>query len=307
MKEQIIFHADDFGANEEISEHILDCFYEGALTSLSVLPNSPNLMECMEILHPVQEKLHVSIHFNLAEGPCTARPEDVNMLVNEKGMFHISFFQILFISLFGMPAKKRMLHRQIKTELQTQLMRMLPYVSELRIDSHQHYHMIPLVLDCILEIVAELPKIEAGKEWLSGKKPEIAFLRIPAEPLTPFLKQPGLYLTYRPINLVKNLVLNSLAFLDRRKLRFIKKRSAVFFGILLSGKMDLERVERLLPEFRKISEKRNIPLEILCHPGGVEHPDKLMDLENEDCVAFYKSQGRKIEKQMLCGISQKLF
>ena len=28
MKEQIIFHADDFGANEEISRHILDCFYK---------------------------------------------------------------------------------------------------------------------------------------------------------------------------------------------------------------------------------------------------------------------------------------
>ncbi len=305
MKEQIIFHADDFGANEEISRHILDCFYKGALTSLSVLPNSPKLAECMEMLRPMQEKLHVSIHFNLAEGPCVAKPEEVALLVNEKGMLDISFFQVLSISLFGTPAKKRMLHKQIKTELRAQLMRMLPYIKELRIDSHQHYHMIPLVLDCILEIVEELPKTEAGKNWLSGKKPEIVFLRIPAEPLTPFLGQPGLYLTYRPINLVKNLVLNTLAFLDRKKLKSLKKNSAVFFGILLSGKMDLERVERLLPAFEKISEKKNLPLEVLCHPGGVEHPDKLMDLENADCVAFYRSQGRKLEKQMLCGINRK--
>ena len=114
-----------------------------------------------------------------------------------------------------------------------------------------------------------------------------------------------MYLTYRPINLVKNLVLNALAFWDRKKLKSLKKNSAVFFGILLSGKMDLERVERLLPAFEKISEKKNLPLEVLCHPGGVEHPDKLMDLENADCVAFYRSQGRKLEKQMLCGINRK--
>lgn len=305
MKEQIIFHADDFGANEEVSRHILDCFYKGALASLSVLPNSPKLAECMDMLRPVQEKLHVSIHFNLVEGPCVAKPDEVALLVNEKGMLDISFFQVLSISLFGTSAKKRMLHKQIKTELQAQLMRMLPYIKDLRIDSHQHYHMIPLVLDCILEIVEELPKTEAGKKWLSGKKPEITFLRVPVDPLLPYFLYPDLYLTYRPINLVKNLVLKILSFLNRKKLGPLRNRSAVFFGILLSGKMDLERVERLLPAFEKISEKKNLPLEVLCHPGGVERPDKLMDLENADCVAFYRSQGRKLEKQMLCGINRK--
>ena len=49
---RIIYHADDFGANEEVSEHILDCYREGALNSLSVLPNSPCLAHCMEMLRP---------------------------------------------------------------------------------------------------------------------------------------------------------------------------------------------------------------------------------------------------------------
>ncbi len=31
----VIFHADDYAANEEISEHILDCYREGVLNSLS--------------------------------------------------------------------------------------------------------------------------------------------------------------------------------------------------------------------------------------------------------------------------------
>ena len=33
----VIFHADDYAANEEISEHILDCYREGVLNSLSIL------------------------------------------------------------------------------------------------------------------------------------------------------------------------------------------------------------------------------------------------------------------------------
>lgn len=307
----IIFHADDFAANEEISEHILDCRREGALTSFSVLPNSPQLDSCMKQLArfceqavPCRKPLHMSIHFNLAEGHCLADPSQVPMLVDERGMFAISFFKVLLFSFTG---KRKELKRQIKTELQLQLERMLPYIDTLRIDSHQHYHMIPVVLKSILELVQELPQTKPGKEWLAadaGHRAQIAFIRVPAEPLIPFLKHPKLYMSYRPINLVKNIVLNGLNIMDHNLLRPYRDRSAVFFGILLSGKMDLERVRTLLPDFKQIAERRALPLEVLCHPGGVKQPDGLMDVKNKDCVAFYTSEGRSQEKEMLQSIEQ---
>ena len=289
---KIIFHADDFGANREISEHILDCFRNGALNSLSVLPNSSHLEECMQLLEPYRNEIAVSIHFNLAEGHCVASPEEVPLLVDERGMFAASFFQVLMWSFTG---KRKELKRQIRTEMKAQLENMLPYLSEIRIDSHQHYHMIPAVMKSIFDGIEELK--------LEGKSvPEIQFIRIPAEPISPFLKQPAFYKTYRPINLVKNVVLNVLNMMDSSLLKPYRKKSAVFFGILLSGKMDIDRVVALRPAFENIAKKKGIPLEILCHPGGVKQSNDLMDVENKDCVEFYLSEGRKIEKEMLLRI-----
>lgn len=53
MQTDVVFHADDFGANREISEYILDCFREGALNSLSVLSNSNCLEECINCWHRI--------------------------------------------------------------------------------------------------------------------------------------------------------------------------------------------------------------------------------------------------------------
>ena len=285
-EERIIFHADDFGANQEVSEHILDCYREGALHSLSVLPNGRDLDQCMQMLMPYQDKIKVSIHFNLAEGHCLAEPSQVPFLVDERGMFHISFFKVL---LWSFTRKRKELRRQIELEMSAQLARVLPYVKTVRVDSHQHYHMIPIVLKSILKAVEQ-----------SGR--EIEFIRVPAEPLSPFLKHPELWPTFRPINLVKNLVLNVLNLMDRRILKPYRGKTAVFFGILLSGGMDLHRVRRLLPDFQKIADRKNLPLEILCHPGGVQSPESLMDTGNIDCVRFYTSEGRKTEKEMLMNI-----
>ncbi len=170
-KKTILFHADDYGANREVSAHILDCYREGALNSLSVLPNGDCLDECMRMLEPYREQVNISIHFNLAEGHCLADPAQVPWLVDERGMFHISFLKVLLLS-FG--RKRKELKRQIKAEMKAQLARMLPYVDTVRVDSHQHYHMIPVVLAGILESVREA---RADK---NGKPPEITFIRIPA-------------------------------------------------------------------------------------------------------------------------------
>lgn len=285
----IIFHADDFGANREISEHILDCFRDGALNSLSVLPNSPHLTECMDLLEAYRQEIAVSLHLNLAEGSCLAEPESIPLLIDERGMFSISFFKLLLLSY---TPKRKELKRQLQREMKAQIRKILPYVSELRLDSHQHYHMIPIVLDSIFAAIKEL-------EQEGICVPEVAFLRIPAEPLLPFLKHPKLWGTYRPINFIKNMVLNVLNMADKKRLSPYRKKTAVFWGILMSGKMDLERISVLKKDFLKIVEKRGLPLEILAHPGGAERPDELLDAQNRGCVEFYLDEGRRIEKKML--------
>lgn len=162
MAERIIFHADDYGANKEISQQILDCCKNGgALNSLSVLPNSPDLEECMELLAPYRERLEISVHLNLAEGPSAADPRQIPWLVDQRGMFAISFLKVLLLSFTG---RRRELKRQIRIEMEAQIGRMLPYVNTLRIDSHQHYHMIPIVLESILEVVGGRGSCPAEEE-----------------------------------------------------------------------------------------------------------------------------------------------
>ena len=43
-EEHIWFHADDYGVTPEQSKRILDCYKQGVLNSISVLPNSPLLV-----------------------------------------------------------------------------------------------------------------------------------------------------------------------------------------------------------------------------------------------------------------------
>lgn len=277
----VIFHADDFGASKEVTDNIMDVYNAGKLYSVSVLPNSNYTKQAIEILKQNPE-LKYSIHFNITEGKALSATEDIPLLVNEKGMFDVSFFKILIKSY--LPGRKQ-LREQIKAEISKQFDELKDYMPEVRIDSHQHFHMIPMVLDCILEVVKE-----------SGR--EIDFIRIPAEPLSPFVKNLKLLKTVKPINMVKNLVLNVLAIMDAWKLKPLKKRSACFVGMCLSCEMDYDRVKRILPNMIKIAKKRSLPLEVLAHPGGCNDPKELMDPENALCREFYLSEMRKIEKDM---------
>lgn len=104
----IIFHADDFAACPEASQHILDCKEHGTLNSISVLTNSPFFDECMPMLKNYSDSLKYNIHFNIAEGPCLSNPSDISLLVDERGMFCTSFFKTLLMS-FG---KKRLILKQ---------------------------------------------------------------------------------------------------------------------------------------------------------------------------------------------------
>lgn len=283
-----IFHADDFGACREVTEQIMQVFNMGNLDSVSVLPNGRYFDEAIEILKKTPS-LKYSIHFNITEGHCLANKDEVNLLVDSRGMFNVSFFKILIKSY--LPGRKK-LKQQIKEELKAQFNRMIPYMDSLRIDSHQHFHMIPMVLDCILEIVDE-----------SNKK--IEFLRIPTEPLIPFFTTIGVH-EIKPINIVKNLVLNSLALINARKLRQFENKSALFFGMVFSCEMDYERVEKILPKMLKIAKKRGKRLEVLAHPGGCSLVSELMDTDNDLCREFYMSEMRNIEKDMMFRLNKML-
>ena len=292
---KVILHADDFGYNKEVSNDILDCFYNGTLHGISIMPNSKYFEECMEMLK--EEKngrkpgdLLKTIHFSISEGPSVSDKSELPLLVNDEGMFRLSFFKLLLMS-FG--SNKNELKRELKIELKAQLDKCLPYIDEVNIDSHVHYHMIPLVFNTLMEVAIE-------------SKREIGYVRVPAEPLGPFIKHIGMYTSYDPINIVKNVVLNMLAFINKKNVKKYMDKSAVFFGIVMSGHMDIDRVSKLIPDFVSIANKKGMDLEILAHPGHATDKATVLDPSNEEYAKAPLSENRLIEKKMFMEIAKYL-
>ena len=53
----IEYHADDYGMFKTQSKHIMDCYHEGALNGISIMPNSPYLDECMAEIADIRKRL----------------------------------------------------------------------------------------------------------------------------------------------------------------------------------------------------------------------------------------------------------
>ncbi|MCH4183908.1 MAG: ChbG/HpnK family deacetylase [Eggerthellaceae bacterium] len=286
-----LYHADDFGITPEQSRLILGysslCGGCGALNSLSILVNSPQFKTCADILEPFLGKIHVCLHVNIVEGHCCADPQTIPLLVNEQGMFAQDFAHLLFMSL-GQRHKE--LKQQIKLEISAQFdryLRRFPQMrNALRVDSHQHFHLIPLVFDALNEVIRE-------------QDCSVEYIRIPAEPVVPFLQTPSVWMKIPPINWIKHWLLNFLWRFDKTKALARKNYSAVFCGINLSGHMTPDRVMPLIPHLQAYAKRHEMELELLFHPGGLDNEDSALNPTLTDFVAFYMSPYRAQEGHTL--------
>ena len=93
MENRIWFHADDFGVTAEQAKRILDCYQNGVLNSISVMPNTPALAESLALLReadPQGNKIRRVLHLNFVEGKPLAGAENVPLLVDKTGYFNKS-------------------------------------------------------------------------------------------------------------------------------------------------------------------------------------------------------------------------
>lgn len=287
MIPQMIYHSDDYGISEYSCQQILNCCDHGKLQSVAILPNSSYFDTAVQTLRPyvVSGKLAITVHLNLVEGPSITPIGHLPHLTDEKGYFKLSFGQLL---LQTMLSPRGPLVQEIRTELKNQILKIRNSFPDtpIGLDSHQHFHMIPAVFRTVVELI---PEAELT----------LTHLRFADEPLLPFLKEPSLYASYRPINLIKNLTLKVLGWKDRTYLKGTDYNIPLFFGLMLSGHMDRQRVEKLLPHFCNIAANKKCSLEILSHPGGIRSIDECMDPNKKGFVEFYLSEGRSQEAHML--------
>ncbi len=300
---KIDIHADDYCLSPHTSEEIVDCIRAGKLDSISVVTN----MSCYEQYARkfLQERNSfkrvpkLSIHLNFMEGHCIAKEEDVQELVDKNGYFSISWGN-LFIWNYS-PKKYIEIKRQLKAEIKAQTDRFIEIFGDsqaLRFDSHQHTHMIPICYWALLEVIVE-----------QCYKTE--YIRITKEPISPYLKNFSLWKTYKPINWIKNFVLNFYALfmektIEKNKPSWQKDNvPMLLWGIIMSGRMDKERVYKLWPDMEHRAEKSGRCLEILFHPGSATADEMGEEFCNKDANKFYVSQGRHLEYECVLSLRER--
>lgn len=294
MKNKIWFHADDFGVTTEQSERILGCYENGALNSISVLPNTPALRESLEILNrydPGGTRIRRVLHLNFVEGKPLAGAENVPELVDNSGYFDKSFIHFFRWNYMKRGARRRGIVRQLRLEIAAQL-RAVTSECDYRItaiDSHQHYHMIPIVFDSLMEVLAE-------KEF---EHIRIYQIRIPVDPAAPLMHNARMRRGVPGINWVKWCILKINAERNKKVLQDKGIEAPVFFGIFYTCEMKREVVEALLPAYKAYADKKDQDLELMFHPGNLMARHELLDARSKELVAFYMSDNRYYEAECL--------
>lgn len=289
---KIDIHADDYGLTMNTSKAILEGVNAGKLDSISIVPNMENYKAAAELWKKeLKQGLEpkISVHLNFMEGHCLASKEKVGLLADDKGYFKISWIDLVKYNYN--PAKYKTVKNQLKAEIREQLHRVmadyeLVKEKKLRVDSHQHTHMIPIAMKALLEVIEE-------------EKIPTEYIRISKEAVLPYLKQIKYYPTYRLINLVKVAILNFFSMEDEKMLRERNIPSMILSGVFMSGHMDIDRVTAVLPDLKKKAGKKSLTLEVLFHPGSALKEEMGAEFVSEEAKEFYFSPGRKIEYQAM--------
>ena len=292
----LIIHADDFGITVEQSKAILElsdaCGGHGALSSMSMFANSPAFKECAELVRPFVDagKIKLGLHLNIVEGHPVSNPDDVPLLVNERGTFSHSFMGYLMASTLR-TGDRDGIREQLAREFSEQIKRYLEAFPDqrrnLRVDTHQHTHMVPLVHDALLAACRRTDCL-------------VTTARLPVEPIGPHLKSPRRIAAISPVNLVKDALLALLAPHCREDLEE-GSHDADFSGIVLSGRMQ-KTTPDLIADMEAQAAEQGRDLEVLFHPISVPI-EQCLDPENLPFAQACASPNRDAEAKLIASLS----
>ena len=309
---RIDIHADDYALTVNTSKDLLACMQQGGLDSISIIPNMSCFEKCVELLYAEIPNLpflpKMSVHLNLMEGHSLARAKQVPMLVGKgSSIMGLSWSNLFCISY--LPWKHRALKEQIKKEIKMQIETAQTVVSrameiagkhgipcgqkKIRIDSHQHTHMIPVVWEALIEVIEE-------------EHYEVEYIRNAKEMLGAFLTETSLWKTYRPINFIKNMLLAQYSHKVDRYAKAHNLGLMYMWGLIMSGHMDYDRIVRLYPKITAKASRDDRALEIVFHPGLTLPEEMSEELSGKAARDFYMHEDRGIDKEALLKAS-KLF
>jgi len=230
-----VVNADDFGLSPSINEGIEDACKNGILRSASLMPNGEGFGDAIDRGKQMPE-LGVGIHFSLVGERPVAATHELGGLVGRDGRLPASYTDFAR----GYLSRKFTL-REARREMEAQITRVLDAgVQPTHLDSHQHVHLLPGLLDLTLDL-AEANQIGVVRAAYD----RAIFSRALAS-------RRGLQLG----------VLIFLSALAKGKIRRRGLHCAGFFhGLAASGHLDTQALCGIL------SRLGHGVHEIMCHPG----------------------------------------
>jgi chitin disaccharide deacetylase len=144
---KLIINADDFGLTTGVNSAISECAERGVLRSATIMANGPAFDDAVRTAKNTAD-LGVGIHFVLTGLKPLSSPETLPELAGRTGIFPSSPWELLK-TVF---TKKRV-REEIKKELLVQTEKVFDSgITPTHFDTHKHVHIIPAVLDVLLEI-----------------------------------------------------------------------------------------------------------------------------------------------------------
>lgn len=234
---RLIINADDFGIHASVNQAVLRAHEQGMLKSTSLIAGGRAAEEAA-ILARERHDLGVGVHLTwVAEAP-VLDAKSVSSLVDREGRFlpHHSAFIKRYLT--GSIRKE-----ELYKEGEAQIERVLKLgITPTHVDSHQHLHVLPGIIDMVLELAA---------------KHHIRKLRIPCEPF--------LFRGNYPAPLARHIAKWGLsgcalmAGIKARRRGFLHPRS--FYGMLAGGHLEEPYI---LPILKALSAGTS---EIMVHPA----------------------------------------
>lgn len=232
----LIVNADDFGLHTAVNHAVIEGYEKGCLRSTSLMPTGSAVEEAAELArqHP---ELGIGAHITLVAEHPVLPVDKVRSLLTPEGRFFPD--HVAFIKAF-MQGTIRMEELYAECEAQIARIESLGLVIT-HLDSHQHLHVLPRVIDVCLEL---------------AQRHGIHRMRLPAEAC--------LFNGGYPAPLARKVAKCGLTFCARLARRKAAGRMAMpqaFFGMLAGGHMEekyFQAILRALPEGTA---------EIMVHPG----------------------------------------
>ncbi len=268
----IEIHADDFCISPGASRDIIDCINNGSVIGTSIMPDSPYFEECMEILkNECHKPVFLSAHLDLITGRALT---GVSVLTDKEGFFNITWSKYILLSLI--PFFRGKYRKAVRKELSEQIDRCIPYMGDegIRIDSHRHIHMLPMVFATVMDLIRE-------------KGLKLSYIRITKDDLRLYRGLGG-FDHFSPSAILKCFLL--IIFSHINTLRFgreLKGHTADFGCILFSGKMTERNLMKVLSAKKRIKSLKGRDMEIMVHPYLIKDRaeiDSIHDTEDKGYV-----------------------